>query len=203
MIINTIIFNRGVSKSFIDILEKKMNFLYTVIMAEGTAQQSILKALGLDEIKKDVVYLLSQENEKEIIKDILKEKYHFEEKPVGIYFASPTEEKMEDYEMENVVIYIIVNRGMSDDVVEVATANGAGGATILHGRGSGIEKKKLFFDIKIEPEKDIILIVSSKDKKEQIINSVKEKIDLEKEGNGVIFTMPVIDTLGFRKISKK
>ena len=203
MIINTIIFNRGVSKSFIDILEKKMNFLYTVIMAEGTAQQSILKALGLDEIKKDVVYLLSQENEKEIIKDILKEKYHFEEKPVGIYFASPTEEKLEDYEMENVVIYIIVNRGMSDDVVEVATANGAGGATILHGRGSGIEKKKLFFDIKIEPEKDIILIVSSKDKKEQIINSVKEKIDLEREGNGVIFTMPVIDTLGFRKISKK
>lgn len=203
MIINTIIFNRGVSKSFIDILEKKMSFLYTVIMAEGTAQQSILKALGLDEIKKDVVYLLSQENEKEIIKDILKEKYHFEEKPVGIYFASPTEEKLEDYEMENVVIYIIVNRGMSDDVVEVATANGAGGATILHGRGSGIEKKKLFFDIKIEPEKDIILIVSSKDKKEQIINSVKEKIDLEKEGNGVIFTMPVIDTLGFRKISKK
>ncbi len=203
MIINTIIFNRGVSKSFIDILEKKMNFLYTVIMAEGTAQQSILKALGLDEIKKDVVYLLSQENEKEIIKDILKEKYHFEEKPVGIYFASPTEEKLEDYEMENVVIYIIVNRGMSDDVVEVATANGAGGATILHGRGSGIEKKKLFFDIKIEPEKDIILIVSSKDKKEQIINSVKEKIDLERDGNGVIFTMPVIDTLGFRKISKK
>ena len=53
--------------------------------------------------------------------------------------------------MENVMdcsmIVVIVNKGFSDEVMDVARANGAAGGTILSGKGTGGEKAKKFFQL--------------------------------------------------------
>ncbi|MFR1324657.1 MAG: P-II family nitrogen regulator, partial [Ezakiella massiliensis] len=99
--------------------------------------------------------------------------------------------------MEATAIYVIVDRGLADDVIEVAAKAGGSGATVLHGRGSGIEKRVAIFDMVIEPEKDIIVLVTRPEKKDGIVDAINTAFDLEKTSKGVIFTMPVTDAVGF------
>ena len=43
--------------------------------------------------------------------------------------------------------FIIVDRGLGHEVVDVATEAGARGATIINARGSGIHEKRCFFQL--------------------------------------------------------
>src|SRR5690606_27736116 len=52
------------------------------------------------------------------------------------------------------VIVVIVASGVAEEALEAARRAGAEGATILHGRGSGIHEQKKIFNIPIEAEKE-------------------------------------------------
>ena len=55
------------------------------------------------------------------------------------------------------LIVTIVNRGISDLVMDAARAAGASGGTILHGRGTGVHEAERFFGIEIQPEQESVL----------------------------------------------
>lgn len=107
--------------------------------------------------------------------------------------------EVEDYTHE--LIISIVNKGYSDNVIEASQKAGASGGTILTGRGSGIHEKAKLFGIAIEPEKEIILIISDKDKTKEILNSIIEEVKLNDEGNGIAFVLPVEKTYGLTEKS--
>ncbi len=65
-----------------------------------------------------------------------------------------------DYES----IFVIVDKGSASDVLEAAESAGSTGGTVFHGRGSGTQEKAKLFNIEIEPEKDIVLILSKVEK---------------------------------------
>ncbi len=78
--------------------------------------------------------------------------------------------------MKYEAIFTIVDRGVSDSVIDAATKAGSTGGTIIHGRGgSGTQETAKLFNLEIEPEKDIILILSKVDKTEDIVTSIEEK----------------------------
>lgn len=87
-------------------------------------------------------------------------------------------------------LYIIVNAGFANDVVEVAQKCGAGGATILSARGSGA-KFASFLGMHYEPEREIIIRVVTNEVSEKIILEIKNKFGKETPTNGVCFTVPV------------
>ena len=88
------------------------------------------------------------------------------------------------------VLYIIVNAGFSDEVVEIARQEGAGGATIMNSRGSGTVHKE-FFGITIDVEKEMILSLVDGETAEKVMAAVKEKAGLKSPASGICFTMPV------------
>lgn len=96
-------------------------------------------------------------------------------------------------------IFVIVNRGDAKEVVEVATQNGATGGTILHGRGAGIYENTSLFSMTIEPEKEIVLLLVEKEKIEKLLKIIEKAMEIEKEGKGIIFTLPVNKALGLYK----
>ena len=49
----------------------------------------------------------------------------------------------------------------------------------------------------IEPEKDIILLVTSLEQKDKVIDAINKGLDIDSTPKGVIFTMPVTDAVGF------
>ena len=56
-------------------------------------------------------------------------------------------------------VLAIVNNGFSDVAMDAAKACGAKGGTILHGRGTISKEAEKFFNITIQPEKEIVMIL--------------------------------------------
>lgn len=181
----------------------------TIVYGKGTASGGLLHLLELYEIKKEILVMVL---ENRIIEDLivhLNEKFHFEKTNHGIAFSIPltnvmgyTNKNSENYitdrsgKMNYDAVFVIVERGNADEVIEVADKSGARGATVIHGRGSGVHEKGSIFNIVIEPEKEIVLMLVQSDKTESIISSIKEELDIDKPGKGIIFVTNVDKAVG-------
>ena len=60
-----------------------------------------------------------------------------------------------------------------------------------------------YFPLVIEPEKDIIMIITPKEKVAAIRDSIFSELELDKTGNGVVFVLPVLETTGLLKTDMK
>ena len=89
------------------------------------------------------------------------------------------------------VIYTVVERGLGQEVVEAAKAGGARGATIINARGSGIHETATVFAMAIEPEKEMVMIVTAREAAEGIIASIRERMHIDEPGKGIIFMLDV------------
>lgn len=106
--------------------------------------------------------------------------------------------KTSDYE----VIFAIVNEGYAEDVMDVARAQGARGGTILNARGVAREEAAAFFGITLNIEKEIVMMVVSKDIKDNILNAIYKEMGMAKKAQGIAFSLPVTDTAGLVKIEE-
>jgi nitrogen regulatory protein PII len=87
-------------------------------------------------------------------------------------------------------LYIIVNAGFSSEVVDIARAEGATGATIINARGS-VAKPKTILGITIDTEKEIVLSVVEKEVAIRIVNAIKERAGVGTAAHGLCFFVPV------------
>ena len=87
-------------------------------------------------------------------------------------------------------LYVIVNAGFSQEVVEIARAVGATGATIINARGS-VAKPKTILGITIDTEKEIVLSVVKKEVAIKIMSEIKEKAGVGTPAHGLCFFLPV------------
>lgn len=96
------------------------------------------------------------------------------------------------------LIITIVNRGHADTVMEAARSKGAKGGTILNGRGTAGEVEK-FFNISLQSEKEIVLIVVPHDIRHAVMEEITAKAGIKTPGQGVMFSMPVEEAIGLAK----
>lgn len=93
-------------------------------------------------------------------------------------------------------IVAVVERGKANNIVEAAKNVGANGATIFYGRGTGESEVKKFLNMHVEASKEIIIILTEKDKYKTIMDAMVEAGELKKPGTGIIFTLPVTNLIG-------
>lgn len=185
----------------------------TIIMGHGTAGSNLLELLGLGGSSKDITLNLVEDS---LVKDVCEsivtacqeKKAHF-----GVmvcmaagdfYKAGKTkdieqkkgEEGMSQYEMIN----IIVNKGYAEDAMAAARKAGAGGGTVIGARGTAKEGDSTFFGVDIVPEKEMLMILTPSDKKEDIIQAVTSLPCFSKAGSGIIFCQAAQD---FTLLGKK
>ena len=101
------------------------------------------------------------------------------------------------------LIVAIVNRGFSDLVMDAARAAGASGGTILHGRGTGVHEAERFFGVSIQPEKEVVLILTLTEELRKIMAAILEGAGLHTEGKGMAFSLQVDDVSGVVHLMKK
>lgn len=185
----------------------------TILLGKGTIRSNILSKLGLNESRKEVVLMGIDDTLDGHIHKELEQKLHLDKPNHGIAFSIPLKkiiginfgehklksDKEGEIEMKYEAIFTIVNKGISDEVIEAATKVGSTGGTVIHGRGSGTEVTTKLFNLEIEPEKDIILILSKVEDTEAIVDSIKHCIDAEKEGKGIVFVLDVSRATGLYK----
>ena len=94
-------------------------------------------------------------------------------------------------------LFIIVNAGFAEDVIQVAREAGIKGATILNVRGEGAHHES-FMGITVDTEKEMILSITDEGTAGSAMTAVKEKAGINTPAHSVCFTMPVEKVVGLR-----
>ena len=98
------------------------------------------------------------------------------------------------------LITAIMNKGYAEDAMAAARSAGAGGGTVLGGRGTAREGDEKFFGVEIVPEKETLMILTPREKAAQIVDAIKGLECFSKGGSGIIFTT---DASGFSLLGQK
>ena len=181
------------------------------MLGRGTASRTIFDYLGLNDKKKAVLMLFGKTEEIMDLADYLVEKLEMDKPNHGIAYiesafnvfgtednANGSENIKRGENMYN-AIYTIVEKGNADDVIEAAEKAGSRGGTVMHARGSGSEEARKVFNMLIEPEKEIVLIISEEAKTKDIVESIRRETGIEEQGKGIIFVTNVVNTYGLMK----
>lgn len=97
------------------------------------------------------------------------------------------------------VIWVSVEAGYSDDVVDTARAAGAKGGTILHGRRRNSEQVSRHFGISMQDEQDFVMIIVPKEKKSDIMSAICNSCGLHTPAHGIVISLPVDDAIGLER----
>lgn len=179
----------------------------------GTASRTLFDYLGLNDKKKAVLLLFGKTEEIEDLADYLVEKLELNRPNHGIAYIESalnvfsTEDNDNGNGSENIkrgetmynAIYTIVEKGRAEDVIEAAQKAGSRGGTIVNARGSGSEEARKVFNMFIEPEKEIVLIISEEKMTKDIVDSIRKETGIEEQGKGIIFITNVNQTYGLVK----
>lgn len=93
-------------------------------------------------------------------------------------------------------IFCIVNSGYSEAVMDAAKKLGARGGTIMNARGTANKEAEKFFNITIQPEKEIVMILVPSALKEDILHALYKQVGLDTPGQGIAFALHVDGVVG-------
>ncbi len=104
---------------------------------------------------------------------------------------------------EHEVIFCIVNAGFSDAVMDAAKEFGARGGTVIHARGTANKEAEKLFQISIQPEKEVVMILVPGEIKNDILHALYRAVGLKTPGQGIAFALPVSDVVGLSEVPAK
>lgn len=191
-----------------------------VLHGRGTAVRSMLDILGIEDTEKRIVLTIADnEKTKELIREE-KQKMFVGVPGHGIIVSVPiksvgggktlaylnngqhnakyTPELNYSYEL----IIAISNEGCTDMVMNAARKSGARGGTVIHGKGTGSREDEKFFNVSIAQEKEVILIVSEKDRKSDIMREIVGSAGPSTPAGAIVFSLPISEVAGFGLFSE-
>lgn len=185
----------------------------TIVLGKGTVNSRILDFIGLSDIRKEIIYMAAKKKTAYEALEELNKEYEFNKPNHGIAFTTSicsifgTKSIVCDYKKDergadNImyhIITIIVDKGKAEDVITAATKAGSKGGTIINARGSGIHETSKLFSMDIEPEKEIVIILSEADKTDGIVSLVRDNLKIDEAGNGIIYVQDANRTYGIYK----
>lgn len=89
-----------------------------------------------------------------------------------------------------------VKTDLTDQIVDKAKEAGATGATIIPGRGTGINEAKTFFGLSLEAQSDIIMFLVEEHLAVKMLDVIKQAGEFHKPGTGIAFALPVDHVVG-------
>jgi nitrogen regulatory protein PII len=94
------------------------------------------------------------------------------------------------------VIFCIVNAGYSEEVMDASRELGCRGGTVIRARGTANPESEKLFNIPIQPEKEIVMMVVKSSIKNEILHALYKAVGLNTPGQGIAFSMPVDEVVG-------
>ena len=103
-----------------------------------------------------------------------------------------------DYEL----IYVILNEGHSDEVMDAARSAGATGGTVIAAKGTGIKQAEKFRELSLANEREVVLIVAKASAKAAIMRAIIEKAGAQTKAGAICFSMPISQVAGLRLLEE-
>lgn len=212
--------DRKVGKKYQSLYRENEHHVMFSSLGFGTAASDILNYLGLEATEKAVIFSVQEEEKWLHIKKQLQKKLRIDAPGGGIAFIVPLSSiggkkslqfllEKQDYQKEeestlkdtvHELIIVIANQGNIELVMDAARGAGAYGGTVIHARGTGMEKAEQFLGFSLASEKEMIFIVAKKEQKNNIMKAIMENAGSESRAKSIVFSLPVTDTAGLRLI---
>ena len=202
--------NRQLRNQFQDLFEKNEMAPVFGALGRGTADSTVLDYFGLEAIVTESMW-------KQLRRELII-KMQIDVPGTGIAFIVPVSsiggkkvlqyliggqefEKEEETVLKDTkyeLLVAIANQGSIDNVMDAARSANAGGGTVIHAKGTGMEKAEKFLGVSLAEEKEIILIVAKTSQKNEIMKAIMEQAGLESKEKAIVFSLPVTSTVGVR-----
>ena len=187
----------------------------------GTAVQEMLATLGLEKSEKAVLFAIITADTWPKIQKALRRQMRIDVPGTGIAFTVPlssiggkralgflTEHQTLTWKEESTLkdtryelLLVIANQGYTGSIMDAARAAGAGGGTVIHAKGTGMEGAAPFLGMELVNEKELVLIVSRTAQKNRIMKAIMDNAD--KKAGSIVFSLPVTDTAGLRLLDEE
>ncbi|HJC24287.1 MAG TPA: P-II family nitrogen regulator [Candidatus Eisenbergiella merdavium] len=187
-------------------------------LGNGTASSEMLDYFGMESREKIVIFTIVTHESWRHVKERMEQKLNIDVPGTGISFIIPVSsvgggkalryllagqeyEKEEESELKNTeyeLLIVISNYGYNNLVMEAARGAGAGGGTVVHARGTGMEKAEKFLGVTLAEEKEMTFIVARAEKKNEIMQAIMEKAGMDSKAKSILFSLPVTETAGLR-----
>ena len=191
-----------------------------ITLGRGTAASEVMDYFGLESAEKAVLFGVVTDDSWKSLKKALQNRFRIDVPGTGIAFTVPlasiggkrelkflTEHqdfvKGEEGTLKDTtheLLVVIANQGYSNLIMEAAKSAGAGGGTVIHARGTGMERAESFFGVSLASEKEIIFIVSRTGQRNGIMKAVMKDAGMESKAKSIIFSLPVTSTAGLRLV---
>ncbi len=214
------IVDRKIGKKYQSLYKENEHHVMFSSLGFGTAASEILNYLGLEATEKAVIFSVQEEEKWLHIKKQLQRKLRIDAPGGGIAFIIPLSsiggkkslqfllekqnyQKEEESTLKDTVhelIIVIANQGNIELVMDAARGAGAYGGTVIHARGTGMEKAEQFLGFSLASEKEMIFIVAQKEQKNNIMKAIMENAGSDSRAKSIVFSLHVTDTAGLRLI---
>ncbi len=212
------IVNRGDEERLARIMNDFSVALAFACPGMGTAHGSVLNYLGIGTSEKSVMFSLVPESDENAVLSGIENKMALYLVGRGISFTVQLSAVSEiiaggicsaatakfvygrnivkDKDRKYDLIVAIVAEGYVDEAMEAARAAGAAGGTVIRSRSLGNAKAEQFIGISINEETEILLILSRREGKMAIMDALSQSSGLKTEAGGILFALPVDNTVG-------
>ena len=186
----------------------------------GTAVSETLEYFGLEESEKAVVMSVVTDDSWKEAKKGLERRLQIDVPGTGIAFAIPMSamggkralyyltdgqnfEKGEETALKDTkyeLLVVIANQGYTNQVMDAARSQKAGGGTVIHAKGTGIERAEKFLGVSLVKEKEMVFIVVRTELRNNIIKAIMEEAGLRSKAQAIAFSLPVSAVAGMRLV---
>ena len=216
------IVNRRQAKRFQDLYDEAGASLGMIALGRGTAVSDVLDYFGLAASEKAILCHAVTSDTWKTIKSGLQKRLHIDVPGTGVAFIIPfssiggkkqlqfllngqTFEKGEGQTLKDTryeLLVVIANQGYTEQIMDAARAGGAGGGTVIHAKGTGMEHAEQFLGFSLASEKETVLIVVPSAKKNDIMRAVMDQAGLASDAKAIAFSLPVTSTAGMRLLEE-
>ena len=190
-------------------------------LGKGTAASEILNDFGLEATQKAVLFSVVTDNVWSAVQKGLQTIMLIDIPGTGIAFTMPLssiggkrqlefltngqpfqkgeESVLKDTKYE--LLVVIANQGYTEQIMAAARRENAGGGTVIHAKGTGMEGAAHFMGVELVNEKELVLIVSRTTLKNQIMQAIMQGAG--PKAGAIVFSLPVTDTAGLRLLDEE
>lgn len=210
--------DRSAIKKFISLYQRHGVEVAFTTVGYGTAVSETLDYLGLEETEKAVILSVVTGSVWREVKLELQKQLKIDVPGTGIAFLIPLssiggkkpllfltekqnfvkgeESSLKDTKYE--LLIVIANQGYTNMVMDAAREVEEVGGTVIHAKGTGMEKAEKYLGVSLVAEKEMVFIVVKSGSKNRVMKAVMEKAGLESKARAIAFTLPVTSTAGMR-----
>ncbi len=219
----TTIANRNMLPRFLGFYQEQGVNINLITLGRGTAASEVMDYFGLESAEKAVLFGVVTDQVWRTLKKGLQNRLRIDVPGTGIAFTVPLasigggrelkflteyqnfvkgeETTLKDTTHE--LLVVIANQGYSNLIMEAAKGAGAGGGTVIHARGTGMERAESFFGVSLASEKEIIFIVSRTGLRSEIMKAIMKEAGMDSKAKSIIFSLPVTSTAGLRLVEEE